>query len=101
MKEMEVSVGQSVVSTHFDDEVVISELSGDISGTKEQGYFAADTRVVSGYRLKLGGTRPILLNGAATRPHSARFEFTNPALIGSEGLEIPARSFHLRVDRTV
>ena len=34
---MEVSVGQSLVSTHFDDEVVISELSGEISGTKEQG----------------------------------------------------------------
>ncbi|NNN19723.1 MAG: amylo-alpha-1,6-glucosidase [Acidimicrobiaceae bacterium] len=98
---MEVSVGLPVVSTHFDDEVVISELSGEISGTKEQGYFAADTRVVSGYRLKLGGARPILLNGAATRPHSARFELTNPALIGSAGPDIPEHSLHLRVDRTV
>ena len=65
---MEVSVGLPVVSTHFDDEIVVSELSAEISSTKEQGYFAADTRLVSGYRLKLGGIRPILLNGAATRP---------------------------------
>ena len=62
---MEVSVGPPVVSTHFNDEVVVCELSGEMSSTKEQGYFAADTRLVSGYRLKLGGEQPILLNGAA------------------------------------
>ena len=98
---MEVSVGLPVVSTHFDDEVVVSELSAEISNTEEQGYFAADTRLVSGYRLKLGGVRPILLNGAATRPHSARFEFTNPTLVGSDGNDVPKRSLHLRLDRTV
>ncbi|MHB1583451.1 MAG: amylo-alpha-1,6-glucosidase [Acidimicrobiales bacterium] len=89
------------MSTHFDDEVVVSELSAEISSTKEQGYFAADTRLVSGYRLKLGGIRPILLNGAATRPHSARFELTNPTLVGSDGNDIPEHSLHLRLDRTV
>ena len=67
---MEVSVGPPVVSTHFNDEFVVCELSGEMSSTKEQGYFAADTRLVPGYRLKLGGERPILLNGTATRNHS-------------------------------
>jgi len=57
---VEVSVGPLVVSTHFDDEVVVCERSGEMSSTKEQGYFAADTRLVSGYRLKLGGKQPIL-----------------------------------------
>jgi len=98
---MEVTVGLPVVSTHFDDEVVVSELSAEISSTKEQGYFTADTRLVSGYRLKLGGKRPILLNGAATRPHSARFELTNPTLVGSDGNDIPEHALHLRLDRTV
>ncbi len=98
---MEVSVGLPVVSTHFDDEVVVSEPSAEISSTKEQGYFAADTRFVSGYRLKLGGIRPILLNGVATRPHSARFEFTNPTLVGTDGNDVPEHSLHLRLDRTV
>jgi glycogen debranching enzyme len=98
---MEVTVGRPVVSTHFDDEVVVSELSAEISSTKEQGYFTADTRLVSGYRLKLGGKRPILLNGAAARPHSARFELTNPTLVGSDGNDIPEHSLHLRLDRTV
>ncbi|MDQ6614006.1 MAG: amylo-alpha-1,6-glucosidase [Actinomycetota bacterium] len=98
---MEVSVGPPVVSTHFDDEVVVCEKSGEMSSTKEQGYFVADTRLVSGYRLKLGGERPILLNGAAPWHHSARFEFTNPALGGRDGDQIPEHSLHLRLDRTI
>jgi glycogen debranching enzyme len=97
---VEVSVGPAVVSTHFDDEVVVCELDAEMSSTKEQGYFAADTRLVSGYRLKLGGVRPTLLNGAATGHHSARFELTNPALVGAGGAEIPERCLHLRLDRT-
>ena len=98
---MEVSVGAEVVSTHFDDEVVVCECSGEMSSTKEQGYFASDTRFVSGYRLKLGGERPILLNGAAAGHYSTRFEFTNPAFVGCDGHELPQHSLHLRLDRTV
>ena len=98
---MEVAVGPPVVSTHFDDEVVVCELSGEMSSTKEQGYFAADTRLVSGYRLKLGGEQPILLNGAATWHHAARFEFANPAIVGCDGHQIAEHSLHLCLDRTV
>jgi glycogen debranching enzyme len=98
---VEVSVGPPVVSTHFDDEVVVSEQSGEMSSTKEQGYLASDTRLVSGYRLKLGGVRPVLLNGAAPSQHAARFEFTNPVLVGSDGHDIPGHLLHLRLDRTV
>jgi len=78
-----------VVSTHFNDEVVVCELSGEMSSTKEQGYFAADTRLVSGYRLKLGGEQPILLNGAAVWQHSARFEFTNPPSSAATATSFP------------
>jgi glycogen debranching enzyme len=98
---VEVSVGPFVVSTHFDDEVVVSELSGEMSSTKEQGYFVADTRLASGYRLKLGGKQPTLLNGAAIGHGSARFEFTNPTLVGSDGREITEHSLHLRLDRSM
>ncbi|MGP8163045.1 MAG: glycogen debranching N-terminal domain-containing protein [Acidimicrobiales bacterium] len=98
---MEVSVGPPVVSTHFNDEFVVCELSAEMSSTKEQGYFAADTRFVSGYRLKLGGDRPILLNAAAVADHSARFEFTNPPIVGADGTEVREHSIHLRLDRSV
>src|SRR6202035_1642694 len=99
--DVEVSVGPPVVSTHFDDEVVFCEPRGGMSSTKEQGYFAADTRLVSGYRLKLGGERPILLSGAAVAHHSARFEFTNPPIVCSDGRQLPGGSLHLRLDRSV
>jgi hypothetical protein len=98
---MEVSVGSAVVSTHFDDEVVVCEQWGEMSSTKEQGYFVADTRLVSGYRLKLGGDRPTLLNGAAPWHYSARFEFTNPILVGRDGRDVAERCLHLRLDRSV
>jgi glycogen debranching enzyme len=98
---VEVSVGPAVVSAHFDDEVMVCELSGEMSSTKEQGYFAADTRLVSGYRLKLGDKQPVLLNGAAPWHHSARFELTNPVLVGSDGRHLPEHCLHLRLDRTV
>ena len=98
---VEVPVGPPALSIHCDDEVVVCELSGELSSTKEQGYFAADTRLASGYRLKLGGERPVLLDGAAVGHHSSRFEFTNPELVGCDGLSISAHSLHLRLDRTV
>ena len=98
---MEVRVGPATVTIHDDDEVLVCELNGEMSSTKEQGYFSADTRLVSGYRIRLGRVRPVLCNASAVRHHSARFEFTNAAALGADGLEIPAQSVHLRLDRTI
>jgi len=97
---MKVQVGPAVVVIHADDEVVVCDLDGRMSGTKTQGYFASDTRLVSGYRLKLGRVPPVLLNSSAIEPFSSRFEFTNPLLLAADG-EVPASSVHLRLDRTV
>ena len=98
---MEVSVGPPTVTIHSDDEVAVCEPSAEMSSTKEQGYFAADTRLVSGYRLKVCGERPVLFNASAVRHHSARFEFTNPAVIGADGDPIEEHCLHLRLDRTI
>src|SRR5438477_9903274 len=97
---MEVQIGPAVLTVHADDEVLVCDPDGRLSSTKEQGFFAADTRFVSGYRLRLGRTQPVLLNSAVIQPWSARFEFTNaavPALAGA----IPPQTLHLRLDRTV
>jgi len=98
---MEVRVGPATATIHSDTEFAVSEINGEMSSTSEQGYFACDTRLVSGYRLKLCRERPTLSNSAAVNNHSARFEFTNPVLLGTDGVEIPARSLHLRLDRTI
>src|ERR1700724_2383100 len=98
---MEVRVGPPTVTIHDDDEFLVCELNGEMSSTREQGFFAADTRFVSGYRLRLGRVRGVLCNSSAVAQHSSRFEFTNAAALGADGIEIPERSLHLRLDRTI
>ena len=97
---MEVQVGPETVTIHADDEVVVCEPNLRMSSTKEQGYFARDSRFVSGYRIKLGRAEPVLLNSSAVRSYSARFEFTNAEVVTSGG-RIPAQTIHMRVDRRV
>ena len=98
---MEVRVGPPSVTIDDDEEFLVCDLNGEMSSTKEQGYFASDTRFVSGYRLKLGGVRPVLCNASAVEHHSARFEFINAESLGGNGLVIPEQSLHLRLDRTI
>jgi glycogen debranching enzyme len=98
---MEVRVGPPTVTIHDDDEFLVCELNAELSSTKEQGFFAADTRLVSGYRIRLGRVRPVLCNSSAVGQHAARFEFTNASSLGADGIQIPERSLHLRLDRTI
>src|SRR5664279_2608521 len=98
---MEVRVGPAAVTIHSDGEFAVSDVTGEMSSTSEQGYFVSDTRLVSGYRLKLCRVRPILSNSSAVETHSARFEFTDPHLLGNDGAQISAQCLHLRLDRTI
>ena len=93
-------MGPSVVTIHSDDQVVVCEPDSMMSSTKEQGFFARDTRMISGYRLKLGRVAPVLLNSSEIEHYSSRFEFTNPDL-DTAGGAITAHSLRLRLDRTV
>ncbi len=97
---MEVQVGPEIITIHANDEVVVCEPNTNMSSTKEQGYFARDTRFISGFRLKLGRSAPLLLNSAAVQPYSARFQFTNAELVSALGT-IPPHVLDLRVDRQV
>ena len=97
---MEIQVGLPVLSIYSDDEVLVCEENGEMSSTEDQGFFVRDTRFASGYRLKLGRTRPVLLNGARVESCSARIEYTNPALETASG-RVPASSLHLRLDRVI
>ena len=49
------------------------------------GFFARDTRFISGYDFSINGVRPTLLNSSAVEFFSSRFEFTNPDLIDEDG----------------
>lgn len=96
-----INVGPVNLVTHFDDEVMICEPNGRISSNRRQGYFIADTRLVSGYRLRIARNAPVLLNSSAVADNSGRFEFTNAKFIDDRGTEVPASSLHLELDRVL
>ncbi len=98
---MEVRVGPPVIVAHLDDEILVSDTDASLSGDAQEGYFIADTRLVSGYRLKLGRAAPVLLNSSQIGPNSARFELTNPELLDDNGFDVPEHSLHLRLDRVL
>lgn len=97
---MDVSVGPNVVTLHLDDRVLVCSPDATISSDDGQGFLAADTRFVSGYRLRLGGAAPVLLSSAAVSSFGARFEFTNPKLVTARGV-LATDTVHLRVERSL
>ncbi|NNN19984.1 MAG: amylo-alpha-1,6-glucosidase [Acidimicrobiaceae bacterium] len=96
-----INVGPVNQVTHLDDEILISEPNGRISSNRQQGYFIADTRLISGYRLRIARNPPLLLNSSAVAENSGRFEFTNERFIDDVGIEVPESSLHLELDRVL
>ncbi len=97
---MDVGVGPDVVTLHLDDRVLVCEPDASMSRDSGHGFLAADTRFVSGYRLRLGGSAPVLLSSAAVSSFGARFEFTNPTLKTALGV-LEADTVHLRLERSL
>lgn len=97
---MSIRVGPDVVSLHLDDHMLVCGLDARMDRDAGQGFFAADTRFVSGYRLRLGGVSPASLTATAVSVFGARFEFTNPLLMTRLG-PVAADSLHLRLERSL
>ena len=96
-----INVGPVNQVTHLDDEILISEPNGRISSNRQQGYFIADTRLVSGFRLRIARNAPLPLNSSAITGNSGRYEFTNEKFIDDLGVEVPESSLHLQLDRVL
>ena len=95
-----VQVGPATVTINRDDRVVVCQPDGRIEATADEGFFARDTRFISSYELRINGRRPVLLNSSPIQFFSARFEFTNEALIDEAG-PIDPHAISVRLDRTV
>ncbi len=95
-----IPIGPASVTINRDDRFVVCAPDGTIRSAAEEGFFARDTRFVSGYRMWINEHQPILLNSSAIQFFSSRFEFTNPALIDDHG-PIERHSLSIRLDRTV
>jgi glycogen debranching enzyme len=95
-----VQVGPSAITINRDDRFLVCQPDGRILGGIDDGFFTRDTRLISGYDLRINGHRPMLLNSAPLQFFSARFEFTNEAFIDNVG-PVERQSLAIRVDRTV
>ena len=95
-----IQVGPSTITMNRDDRFVVCQPDGRIERQAEEGFFARDTRFVSGYDLILNGRRPLLLNSSPVQFYSSRFEYTNPELLDRDGV-VPRHSLAIRLDRTV
>jgi glycogen debranching enzyme len=97
---LEVRVGPPSLTIHADEQFLVCAPDATISAREQQGYFSADTRIASSYRLTLSRRPPTLLNSAVVAPFSARHEFVNAELATSRG-RIEGGAVHLRLDRTI
>jgi glycogen debranching enzyme len=92
--------GVPTITINRNDRFVVSAHDSRIDGAGSNGFFAADTRFVSGYRIAINGRDPVLLTSAATHFFASRYEFANPDMIDTEGA-IPANTISMRLDRTI
>ena len=95
-----IQVGPANLTINRDDRVLVCQPDGRISESAEEGFFARDTRFVSGWELRVNGRLPVLLNSSAVESYSARFELTNDALNDEQGA-IDRHSLSIRVDRSL
>jgi glycogen debranching enzyme len=95
-----VQVGPATITINRDDRVLVCQPDGRILGDGEDGFFTRDTRFISGYDVWINGRRPVLLNSSPIQFFSARFEYTNDALLDENG-PIGRQTLALRVDRTI
>jgi glycogen debranching enzyme len=95
-----VQVGPASITINRDDRFLVCQPDGRILGGVDDGFFTRDTRLISGYDLRINGQRPMLLNSAPIQFFSARFEYSNEAFLDDMG-PVPRQTLSIRVDRTV
>ena len=90
-----VQVGPASITINRDDRFLVCQPDGRILGGIDDGFFTRDTRLISGYDLRINGHRPLLLNSAPIQFFSARFEYSNEPFLDDVGpvhRQTPCRS---------
>src|SRR5262249_46384030 len=95
----------------FDDAIVLKDgnffLITDDDGTvpfeNEHDFclYYQDCRVLNGYELRLSGRPPLVLGSSAPTGLVAKFQFTNPKIIGVDGKAIPKQKLAIQSHRMV
>ena len=104
---MGVVVGPATITINHNNRFLIAQPDATMMSTDDVGFFAQDTRMVSGYRVTINGRAPILLNAARIEHFSVRHAFTTPEIplgtgvLGASAPSLPPRSIGFQLDRTV
>jgi glycogen debranching enzyme len=104
------TIAPPTVTINHDHEFLVCRADGTMEPAEDHGFFARDTRLVSGYQITINGKPPILLDAAPIANFSARHEFITPELplaavaaIDKTQAEPTLRehAIGLRLDRTI
>src|SRR6202165_900846 len=104
---MPVTVGPSTLTINHDRQFLISQPNATMAPQDDVGFYARDTRFVSGYGVTINGRLPLLLDAITVEHFSARYEFMTPELHlgGASGASadgpLPERSVGFRLERTI
>ena len=105
---MPVTHGVPTITINHDHQFLVCDTNATMVPTAGVGFFARDTRFVSGYNLTINGRVPLLLDASPFDHFSARWEFTSPELplAGTrDGAEhdviLEERALGIRLDRTI
>ncbi|HKV45289.1 MAG TPA: glycogen debranching N-terminal domain-containing protein [bacterium] len=96
----EVKAGFDVITVNHGQTFMVTGLDGIARGGEQQGLFTRDVRFLSHYRCRINGRKWKLVTSSPVSHTSARFAFTNPALLSASG-PIPKHVLGLTVARTV
>jgi len=103
---MPVTVGPSTLTINHDRQFLVCQPDATMSVHDHVGFYALDTRFVSGYAVLINGRKPVLIDAVTVNHFAARHEFMTPELplgvgFGSTREEvIPERSIGFRLERT-
>jgi len=105
---MPVTHGVPTITINHDHQFLVCDTNATMVPTAGVGFFARDTRFVSGYSLTINGRVPLLLDASPFDHFSARWEFTSPELTlagtrngAEDDVILEERAIGLRLDRTI
>src|SRR5437879_5124620 len=104
---MPVTVGPSTLTINHDRQFLISQPDATMAPQDDVGFYAHDTRFVSGYSVTVNGLKPLLLDAITIEHFSARHEFMSPQLRLGPGTQddadvvLPGGSVGVRLERTI
>jgi glycogen debranching enzyme len=97
---LEIAVGPQRLVINQGAGFLVTEQDGRISWPTEQGFYHADTRLISSWRIFADGRNWELLNAGAIAYYAARVVLTNPTIASEQG-DIAAGTLSLEIGRTL